>query len=47
MKGGIGGICSTHGEMINSYKILVGKSEEKRILGVGSKILSKWILRRN
>jgi hypothetical protein len=27
------GECSTHGEMRNSYKLLVGKSDGKRPLG--------------
>jgi hypothetical protein len=29
----MGRSCSTHGEMRNTYKILVGKSEKKRPLG--------------
>jgi len=29
----LGGACSTHGEMINAYKILVGKPERKKPLG--------------
>jgi hypothetical protein len=28
----IGGVCSTHGEMRNAYKILFGKPEGKRLL---------------
>jgi hypothetical protein len=27
-------ICSTHGEIINAYKVLVGKPEVKRPLGL-------------
>jgi hypothetical protein len=33
VKDGMGGACSTHGEVSNAYKILVGKREGKRSLG--------------
>jgi hypothetical protein len=39
--------CSTHGEKGNAYRILVGKSEEKRsleVLEVGKRITLRWIL---
>jgi hypothetical protein len=29
----MGGACSMHGEMRNAYKVLVGKSEERDLLG--------------
>jgi hypothetical protein len=29
----MGGACSTNGEKRNAYRILVGKPEEKRLLG--------------
>jgi hypothetical protein len=32
------------GEMRNAYKILVGKPEWKRPLGVNGRIILKWIL---
>jgi hypothetical protein len=34
------------GEMRNVYKILVGKAEGKRPVGVDGKIILEWILRR-
>jgi hypothetical protein len=33
VKDGMGGACSTHGEVSNAYKILVGKLEGNRSLG--------------
>jgi hypothetical protein len=33
VKDGMDGACSTHGEVSNAYKILVGKPERKRSLG--------------
>jgi hypothetical protein len=33
VKNGIGGACSTHGEVCNAYKIFVGKPEENRSIG--------------
>jgi hypothetical protein len=33
------GACSTHGEKMNAYRILVGKPEEKRPLG---RVRRRW-----
>jgi hypothetical protein len=30
---GVGGACSTHGDMGNAYNILMGKPKGKRLLG--------------
>jgi hypothetical protein len=30
----LGRICSTHGEKLNAYRVLVGKPEGKRPLGI-------------
>jgi len=43
----MGGICSTHGEMRNAYKILIGKPEGKTAFGKPRrswKIILEWIL---
>jgi hypothetical protein len=40
----MGGVCSTHGEMRNAYKVLVGKPEGKRPqedIDVGGSIILK------
>jgi hypothetical protein len=42
VKDGMGGACSTHGELSNAYKSLVGKPEEKNHLedlGVDGRII--------
>jgi hypothetical protein len=36
----MGGACSTNGEKRNAYRILVGKPEEKRPLGIPSR---RWV----
>jgi hypothetical protein len=43
----MGGACSTNGENMNMYRLLVGKPEGKRPLGdqdVGGWIILGWIL---
>jgi hypothetical protein len=43
----MGGPCSTNGEKMNAYRILVGKREGKRPLeDVGGWIILGWILER-
>jgi hypothetical protein len=41
-------ICSTHGEKMNAYRILVKKSQKERSheedLDVGIRIILKWTL---
>jgi hypothetical protein len=33
VKDEVGGACSSHGEVINAYTMLIGKPEGKRLLG--------------
>jgi hypothetical protein len=44
----MGRACSTHGEKNNTYRILVGKPEGMRLLGldVGGRIILRWTLER-
>jgi hypothetical protein len=36
----MGGLCSRNGEKRNAYKLLVGKPEEKRLLG---RLRHRWV----
>jgi hypothetical protein len=43
----MGGACSTHGEVRNSYKYLAGSPQRKKNLGdlgVYGRVILKWIL---
>jgi hypothetical protein len=44
----LAGHAALLGEMRNAYKVLVGKSEDKRLFGVGrdGRIILKFILRK-
>ena len=47
-KNEMGGACSTNGERMGVYRVLVGKPEEKTPLGdpgVDGRIILRWIFR--
>jgi len=40
----VGGTCGTHGR--GAYRVLIGRPERKRPLGIGGRITLRWILGR-
>jgi hypothetical protein len=46
MKMKMGGVCSTRGQMRNTYSILVGNFYWFKDLSVDGKITLKWILKK-